>query len=253
MRVLTRLWQMLLKSLEEVALAPNAMMAAEMAVIRLTHVADLPTPEDLVRRLRDNPPGSDGDGGGGGGRGAPGGRAAVQAPVAGSAMRPGGGGGVQASAAAVAAALPAPLARFRLFEDVLDLIRAQRDMHLLVEVETAVRLVRYAPGRIEFTPAEGAAADLAQRLAQRLQAWTGVRWAVSVVAGGQAPTLAEARDAAATELRRAAMAHPLVSAVIAHFPQARISGVRTETARAAEAGAEALAEVPEEWDPFEED
>lgn len=40
MRVLTRMWQMLLKALEEVALAPNAMMAAEMAVIRLTHAAD---------------------------------------------------------------------------------------------------------------------------------------------------------------------------------------------------------------------
>jgi len=45
MRVLTRMWQMLLKALEEVAAAPNAMMAAEMAVIRLTHVADLPSPE----------------------------------------------------------------------------------------------------------------------------------------------------------------------------------------------------------------
>jgi DNA polymerase-3 subunit gamma/tau len=45
MRVLTRTWQMLLKALEEVAIAPNAMMAAEMAVIRLTHVADLPPPE----------------------------------------------------------------------------------------------------------------------------------------------------------------------------------------------------------------
>ncbi|WP_295049401.1 DNA polymerase III subunit gamma/tau, partial [uncultured Paracoccus sp.] len=44
MRVLTRLWQMLLKALEEVSVAPNAMMAAEMAVIRLTHVADLPDP-----------------------------------------------------------------------------------------------------------------------------------------------------------------------------------------------------------------
>ena len=44
MRVLTRMWQMLLKALEEVARRPNAMMAAEMAVIRLTHVADLPTP-----------------------------------------------------------------------------------------------------------------------------------------------------------------------------------------------------------------
>ena len=49
MRVLTRMWQMLLKALEEVAAAPNAMMAAEMAVIRLTHVADLPSPEELIR------------------------------------------------------------------------------------------------------------------------------------------------------------------------------------------------------------
>ena len=52
MRVLTRMWQMLLKALDEVASAPNAMMAAEMAVIRLTHVADLPPPEELVRKLQ---------------------------------------------------------------------------------------------------------------------------------------------------------------------------------------------------------
>ncbi|MGR3608143.1 MAG: DNA polymerase III subunit gamma/tau, partial [Sulfitobacter sp.] len=56
MRVLTRLWQMLLKSLDEVAAAPNAMMAAEMAIIRLTHVADLPSPEELVRKLGKTPP-----------------------------------------------------------------------------------------------------------------------------------------------------------------------------------------------------
>ncbi|KIC13349.1 hypothetical protein RA21_21865, partial [Leisingera sp. ANG-DT] len=56
MRVLTRMWQMLLKALEEVAAAPNAMMAAEMAVIRLTHVADLPSPEELIRKLQDTPP-----------------------------------------------------------------------------------------------------------------------------------------------------------------------------------------------------
>jgi len=51
MRILTRIWQMLLSSLEEVARAPNSMMAAEMAVIRLTHVADLPTPDELIRKL----------------------------------------------------------------------------------------------------------------------------------------------------------------------------------------------------------
>ena len=52
MRVLTRLWQMLLKSLDEVSAAPNAMMAAEMAIIRLTHVADLPDPEALIRKVQ---------------------------------------------------------------------------------------------------------------------------------------------------------------------------------------------------------
>ena len=38
LRVLSRLWQMLLKAIEEVSSAPNAMMAAEMALIRMTHV-----------------------------------------------------------------------------------------------------------------------------------------------------------------------------------------------------------------------
>ncbi|MBT6526479.1 MAG: DNA polymerase III subunit gamma/tau, partial [Marinovum sp.] len=52
MRVLTRMWQMLLKALDEVSQAPNAMMAAEMALIRLTHVADMPSPDELIRKLQ---------------------------------------------------------------------------------------------------------------------------------------------------------------------------------------------------------
>jgi DNA polymerase-3 subunit gamma/tau len=144
------------------------------------------------------------------------------------------------------------MARFARFEDVVELIRTHRDVQLLIEVEGSVRLVRYVPGRIEFTPAEGAAGDLAQRLAQRLQAWTGLRWAVSVVSGGDAPTIAEARDTEASALRQAAATHPLVAAVLGRFPHAKVAEVRPESARAAAAGVEALPEVPDEWDPFEE-
>jgi DNA polymerase-3 subunit gamma/tau len=251
MRVLTRLWQMLLKALEEVAQAPNAMMAAEMAVIRLTHVADLPTPEELVRKLQDGPPGPAGGGGGGALRTAPAGQG--QPTRRATAMAPSGpGSGGQASAALPAGAVPEPMARFARFEDVVELIRTHRDVQLLIEVEGSVRLVRYVPGRIEFTPAEGAAGDLAQRLAQRLQAWTGLRWAVSVVSGGDAPTIAEARDTEASALRQAAATHPLVAAVLGRFPHAKVAEVRPESARAAAAGVEALPEVPDEWDPFEE-
>ena len=38
------------------AMAAAIMMAAEMAVIRLTHVADLPDPEKLIRDLQAAPP-----------------------------------------------------------------------------------------------------------------------------------------------------------------------------------------------------
>src|SRR5439155_15019212 len=53
MPVLTRAWQMLLKGIEEVQLAPAPAQAAEMVLIRLAYVADLPVPADLVRALRD--------------------------------------------------------------------------------------------------------------------------------------------------------------------------------------------------------
>jgi len=250
MRVLARMWQMLLKALDEVASAPNAMMAAEMAVIRLTHVADLPSPEDLVRRLRDAPPP---------GPGTTVRTAAPQPPTGGtravadaSARRI---AHPTASGQATALALDAEgaLARYPTFGHVIDLIRANRDAKLLVDVETGLRLVAYQPGRIEFEPAPGAPADLAQRLGQRLQAWTGNRWGVSVVSSGGAPTIDETRNAERDALRAQAQDHPLVQAVLAAFPKARIAEIRSAEAIAAEAGAQALPEVEDEWDPFEED
>lgn len=51
MGTLTRAWQMLLKGVNEVQLAPQPMTALEMLIVRLCYVADLPTPGDIVARL----------------------------------------------------------------------------------------------------------------------------------------------------------------------------------------------------------
>lgn len=263
MRVLTRMWQMLLKALEEVAAAPNAMMAAEMAVIRLTHVADLPSPEELIRKLQDMPPPPPGGGGGmpmqSMGAPAAGGTSTItSAPPQGA---PGGGpsGGMtmshsqrQGQATALAPAAEKALARYPTFEHVVELIRTNRDVKLLVEVETGVRLVAYQPGRIEFTPHANAPRDLAARLGTALQNWTGSRWVVTIAPDGEAPTIAEIRDAAENALRTKASEHPLVQAVVDSFPKARITRIRTAEEMAAEVEAEALPEVEDEWDPFED-
>jgi DNA polymerase-3 subunit gamma/tau len=287
MRALARGWQMLLKAMEEVANAPNAMMAAEMAIIRLTHVADLPSPEDLMKRLRSSAaPGTGGattTPGGNPGQGAPTaigtanpqmGESTGPSPTM-SAAVPTARAGLQASAlpparprvvaggaqaqTAPAASAPAQyadpevaLGHYHNFERVLELISANRDMKLQVEVETGVRLVSYRPGRIEFTPSDVAAPDLAPRLAQRLQQWTGVRWGVSVSDGSSAPTIAEARDAVETARRTEAEAHPMVAAVLAAFPKAKVTHVRAPEDLIQEAQHDALAEVEDEWDPFED-
>jgi len=249
MRVLSRMWQMLLKSLEEVAAAPNAMMAAEMAVIRLTHVADLPSPEDLVRKLQSTPPPPPGPGPGSGRPvSAPNGSGSGESPMV--SRTPVGSGGAQP---APAGAPDTALDRYPTFDHVIELIRSNRDVKLLVEVETGLRLVSYRPGRIEFEPAPGSANDLAQRLGSALQRWTGNRWGVSVVSSGGTGTIAEKRDARDNALKQEAGGHPLVQAVKNRFPKAEIVNIRTPEQLAAEAVAEALPEVEDEWDPFEED
>ncbi|MGB1209442.1 MAG: DNA polymerase III subunit gamma/tau, partial [Paracoccaceae bacterium] len=120
-------------------------------------------------------------------------------------------------------------------------------------VERALRLASYAPGRIEFTPTPDAPKDLAQRLGSALQRWTGNRWGVSIVNGCDTPTLYEVEHATDLALRAEAESHDLVQAALAAFPGAKIAAVRTPEDIAAEAEAEALPEVDDEWDPFEED
>jgi DNA polymerase-3 subunit gamma/tau len=146
----------------------------------------------------------------------------------------------------------APDALYQTFDQVVALIHEKRDMTLLFEVESTLRLVHYAPGRIEFEPTPNAAPDLAARLGQRLQSWTGTRWGVSVVSTGGAPTILEERDRELTEAQATALTNPLVQAIMAAFPQAKITDIRTPEALAASAAAAALPEVDDEWDPFEE-
>jgi len=261
MRVLTRAWQMLLKAIEEVPVAPTAMMAAEMAVIRLTHVADLPPPEELVRRLTESGAGggTHGKGGGGttgGGTTGGGGPAARLTAVA--------GGGAHAAPATLPDPALEPYARI---EDVTGLLRRERDIKLLHEVETGLRLIRFKPGLIEFNPAPQAPADLAGRLSQRLRDLTGARWTVLVSAGEGQPTLAEQAAAERREIKAQASEHPLVLAALEAFPGADILDVRPLGGAAAPD--EFLAPAPERefieiegdlvdsddpgYDPFEED
>ncbi|WP_244937424.1 DNA polymerase III subunit gamma/tau, partial [Methylobacterium crusticola] len=52
-RALSRAWQILLRAIPEVQVAARPLAAAEMALVRLIYAADLPTPDEALRQLKE--------------------------------------------------------------------------------------------------------------------------------------------------------------------------------------------------------
>jgi DNA polymerase-3 subunit gamma/tau len=208
--VLARAWQMLLKGVGEVEIAPDRRAAAEMVLIRLCHVSDMPAPGDLIRRLTSGgAPSSPSSGGGGGGR----------AVVNGVPM---------ISAEPAVSAGP----RLSTFRDVVAWVGDQKEAMLHAHLLHSVHLVRFAPPVIELRPQQEAPRDLASKLAALLTAATGTRWTIAVSRDAGEPSIAEQGNAADTARKTAAADHPLVRAIMAAFPGARIDTVHDKTADA---------------------
>ncbi len=215
---LSRLWQLTLKAYEEVRRAPDAAAAADMAIIRLAYAADLPGPEEALKRLQagDAPAGgpvSGGPSGGGGGGGA----------VA------SGGGTTVARGFATPQSQPSsePVAKLETFEDMLRLIEKKRDIALKLDVERYVRPISFRPGAIEYEAAPGAPSNLAQRLVGRLKDWTGERWLIAAQGGGGAESLWERQKREEREVRAEIEQDPFVLNVMKAFPGTEILGIRT--------------------------
>jgi DNA polymerase-3 subunit gamma/tau len=201
---LARAWQMLLKGVGEVETAPDRRAAAEMVLIRLCHVSDMPMPGDLVRRLMTS-------------------GATTPQPSA-----PGpSGGGVRAVAngAPLTMAAPDNAPRLSSFRDVAAYVESQREPTLHAHLLHSVHVVRFAPPVIEWRQQPEAPRDLPSRLAALLQDVTKTRWTIAVSAAQGEPTLAEQGNAADTARRNAAADHPLVRAILEAFPGARLESV----------------------------
>ena len=201
---LARAWQMLLKGVGEVETAPDRRAAAEMVLIRLCHVSDMPSPGDLVRRLIAS------------------GAAAPQPSASGPA-----GGGVRAVAngAPVTMAAPDNAPRLSSFREVAAYVESQREPTLHAHLLHSVHVVRFAPPVIEWRQDPDAPRDLPSRLAALLQQATNTRWTIAVSAAPGEPTLAEQGMAADTARRNVAADHPLVRAILEAFPGARLESV----------------------------
>jgi DNA polymerase III subunit gamma/tau len=242
MRVLSRMWQMLLKGITEVRDATRPAAAAEMVLVRIAYVADMPTPDEAIRMIEQN-----------GGTSpaattsaAP--RPASAAPVSTMPASP-----VRSGPAPRASAEPSirpqmtapspdvqntPARRIASFPELVALAGEKRDLMTKAALESDVRLVRIEDGRLEVALERNAQRMLINDLSRKLEQWTARRWTVIVSNEAGQPTLRSQNEAARNQRERAAEADPRVQEVLARFPGAKLVEVRRLAAEPPESPAD---------------
>jgi len=186
-----RLWQMLLKGLQDTEIAPDPREASEMALLRLIHAADLPDPAVLLARLS-------GDSG-----------AAVSVAAPGS------------SGSGPAAQLPAD------FAGLVRFLESKGKHHLAVQLHDQVGIVRYAPPELVLKPTRPLGHDWPRELAALLKTVTGTSWQVALSDEPGEPSLLDQEKIAEERVRASVLADPNIRAVIDAFPDAELESFST--------------------------
>jgi DNA polymerase III subunit gamma/tau len=182
-----RLWQMLLKGVSDVTIAPDPQEAATMALLRLIHSAELPDPAALLQRLSET----------------------------GSSPQAAGLPAAQASAPP-AAQLPPD------FRTLVQFLEAKGKHQLAVQLHDQVGLVRYAPPELAVKPLRPLGSDWPREFAKELKALTAKSWSVTIADDGAEPSLLEQEKMAEEQVRSQVLQDPGVRAAMDAFPDAEL-------------------------------
>ena len=181
-----RIWQMLLKGLADVSIAPDPNEAAAMAVLRLIHSADLPDPAALVERLS-------------------GSTASAPAATASKAAAP----------ISPAAQLPPD------FRSLIKLVDESKAL-LAHQLHDQVGLVRYAPPELALKPLKPLGADWPRELSATLKTLTGTSWNITISDEPAEPSLLDQEKMAEEQVKAEVLQDPAVRAVLDAFPEAEL-------------------------------
>jgi DNA polymerase-3 subunit gamma/tau len=182
-----RLWQMLLKGLSDVSIAPDPQEAATMAILRLVHSAELPDPASLIRHMS-------------------GAAAAAAAPAT----------APQSESSGPTPQLPQDL------QALIQLLESDGKHQLAVQLHDQVGLVRYAPPELVVKPLRPLGSDWPREVSAALKGITGTTWGVSIADEGAQPSLLEEEKMAEEQVRAEVLQDPAVQAAMDAFPDAEL-------------------------------
>lgn len=203
--VLSKMWQMMIKGLGELQVAPVQIDALEMILIRIAYSASLPTPYELLNDVKKNS------------------NLSLSRPTAAATSTP-----APVFRAAPAAEPDSELSdtpKFQAFDRLTDLVNylEQKKMPLAeYALKNDVSVSEFSNGFIKMTVSEKIHPDFILNLHKILTEATGLTWKIELSRGALGVTLADLERAAEEEEKRNIMEYPLVKAIMAEFKGAKI-------------------------------
>ena len=206
---LSRYWQMILKASSEIKNFSKSLAALEMAIIRMSYISDLPTPDEIIKKIEENKTES----------------SEKKSPNS----------ETNNNIKVVPTVSVKPVQQEKIieensefdpkgFEDIIELVRLNKNIRLQYDLENNVSLVSFEKGKIELNILNNDEKILFN-LSNKLQEWTNEKWLiVSSSAQGQ-KTIKEVRDDDKFELQSLIKEHPIYKKTIMEFDIVDITSI----------------------------
>jgi len=256
---LGRAWQLMLNGHRELKDAPNPKAAAQMVLIRLAHLAPMPTPADIIKNLQDDrAPSSRPDDPSVASQATPNSPAGVQEKLisapsddapASTALPEDNNDSARLPASPVlieADIQPASLVpSFASLRDIASYFEEQGAQILAARIKRHLRPVSFGTQKLEVMITGDNAEDLPQQLAKTLSEASGSAWLVSVSETGGGKTIAEEDADKEVKEKQAAEDLPLVARILEIFDGAEITAIKAMDSPPVPEGSEAIEEAEE--------
>ena len=209
---LSKIWQMLIKGMNEMQTAPVPIDALEMILIRIAYSANLPSPAELLESVKKKS------------------ESGTLRPANFSAGNPS--AAAQTAAAPVSApaavSTPAQTVVNAPFSDINGLIKHlenQKQPRLAYALRHDVEVVEFSPRQIKFKAADRVGNDTLAALNKILEETTGGKWALDIVPGEVGRTVADIENEQKEKDKKNVAETPLVKAILEEFRGARIENL----------------------------
>lgn len=200
--ILSKIWQMMIKGLSELSLAPVQIDALEMILIRVAYSASLPTPFEILNDVKKKS------------ELIPQKKQAYQQGEASTGSFP--------SATAKIDEQSSSGLKFNSPEELAAYLENSRRVLLAYSFKHDMSFIKFANGQIEATASDKINNDFLLDLQKILMEATGIKWDINIVSGAVGETIADKEQAQDNANKKNVSDLPLVKAILAEFKGAKI-------------------------------